>query len=271
VNDLASVKTSPRSGVRARLGWEGLTAAARGDPAGLDRGDVLKRPGSLFARHPEQEREDLGGDERIAGRAVAGGVLQSEVDLETVETAGADSPDQPPRQPHRAQPRPVQREVARSPQLRGDESPVEARVVGDEDPPRERRQHLIRDCREARGVAHHVVRDAGDRADQRRNRSAGIHQRIEHHLAPPALNHDDGDLRNPIVPAGPHSGGLDVHHGERALVEQRGALRLRDQAPASVGELSHPRIGPEECDGDPITDRAGGAGETDDRVTELER
>ena len=51
------------------------------DAAGLDRGDVLKRSGPLLPRHPEQPRENLGRDERVAGRAVAGGVLQSEVDL----------------------------------------------------------------------------------------------------------------------------------------------------------------------------------------------
>ncbi len=219
----------------------------------------------------EQPGQEIGGDQRITGGAVAGAVLQAEVHLETVEPAGADAPHQPPRQPHRAEPRPVQRQVARPPQLGGDEAPVEPGVVGDEDPARQRREDLIGDRGERGRVADHVVGDAGDRTDDRRNGPARIDQRFEHHLPPAALDHDHRDLGDAVARPRAHAGGLHVHHGEGALIQQRGSLRFGHQPPAAVRELAHPRIGAEQGDRHPLADRrAGRRGGRATGVTELE-
>ena len=89
----------------------------------------------------------------------------------------------------------------------------------------------------------------------RRDRPARVDQRVEHDLAPAAVHHHHRDLGDPVAAAGPHPGGLDVHHREGALVEQRRALRLGHQAPAPVGELAHPGVGAEQRDGDPLAHR----------------
>ena len=63
--------------------------------------------------------------------------------------------------------------------------------------------------------------------------------------------------------AGPHAGGLHVHHGEGAFVQQRRALRLGHQAPAPVGELAHPRVGAEQGDGDALAHGGGRPGQAE--------
>src|SRR6266496_102748 len=61
--------------------------SAAASPPGLHRLEVLQRAHSLFPRQTKQSGQHLGGDQGIAGRAVAGLVLQAEVVGQTVETA----------------------------------------------------------------------------------------------------------------------------------------------------------------------------------------
>ncbi len=75
----------------------------------------------------------------------------------------------------------------------------------------------------------------------RRNRPLRVDQRIEDVLPPVAVDHHHGDLGDPVAPDGAHAGRLHVHHGKGTLIEQRRALCLGHESPASVGQLAHSR------------------------------
>ena len=70
------------------------------------------------------------------------------------------------------------------------------------------------------------------------------------------------------LPIGAHPRGLDVHHREAALVQQRRALRLRHQSPPSIGELPHPGIGAEQRDRHPLAHQVRRARQSDHLVTQ---
>ena len=142
--------------------------------------------------------------------------------------------------------------VARPPELGAHEGPVEPRVVRHEHPAAERGEHGVGQIGEAGGAPHHRFADAGEARDQGRNRPLGIDQRVEDDLTPRAVHHGDRDLGDPVPAPRAHPGGLDVHHGERAFLDQRRAARLRHQRPTAVGQLAHPRIRGQQRDREPL-------------------
>ena len=190
------------------------------------------------------------------GGAVAGAVLEAEVQRQVVEPAGADAPHQPARQPHRAEPRPVEREVPRPPQLGARRSPS-----------RTGRCAPRRSARPARRAPGRPPPRSGG-ASRTMSLVMLVMAQMTGGIGRPGLTSDSNTTsRRPpcttttaisvirSLPAGPHPGGLDVHHREGALVEQRRALRLGHQPPAAVGELADPRIGAEQRDRDPLAHR----------------
>ena len=92
-----------------------------------------------------------------------------------------------------------------------------------------------------------VVGDAGERADLRGNRATRIDQRVEDQLGPVARA--PRTTASSVTRSSPEArvpGGLDVHHRERAVDQQRRPLRAAGQRPAAVAELPHARVGAEE-------------------------
>ena len=85
---------------------------------------------------------------------------------------------------------------------------------------------------EGRRTAHHVVADAGETLDQRRDRDFGIDQRLPlvlddtaHHLDDANLDHPVGDRVRP--------GGFEVDEGDRGVEQQGRMLGPADTPPAS--------------------------------------
>ena len=152
---------------------------------------------------------------------MAGLVLQAEVVGQAVETARPYAFDQAARQQHGTKPGAVEGEVARPAHLGAHEAPVEGGVVGHEDASGQGGEHLVGDLREARRVAHHLVADVGDGTDGGRDRPAGVHQQVQHDLAPVAMYHDHCDLGDPIARAGPHTGGLHIDDRKGAVIQHR--------------------------------------------------
>src|SRR4051812_743865 len=105
----------------------------------------------------------------------------------------------------------------------------------------------------------HLVCDVSDGTDGARDWPFGIHQRLEHDLAPAAVHHRYGYLGDSVTRDRPAPGGLHIHYGEGAVVEQRRALRLLHQRPAAVSQLAHPWIRPEQSNGHPLADDHWGA------------
>ena len=121
------------SGAESARGSVGM-ACRRRRRRGVRRASMAARSCSVRApssrASAQQAREQLGGHQRVAGGAVAGAVLEAESAGEVVEPAGADALHQPPRQPHGAEPRPVERQVARPAHLGVDEVPSRSARCG---------------------------------------------------------------------------------------------------------------------------------------------
>ena len=164
--------------------------------------------------------EHLGGRGRVGVGAVHRFGLGAEVRGERVQPQVRHVvAHEPAREPDR-----VDAAVREAADSRGDERgveepAVEADVVPDDhrvaDELEERRQQLV-DLRRGR---HHRLGDAGEHRDQRRDRHARVHERVEpaEQLTAPQLQR--ADLGDPVE-AGRAAGGLEVDDDERDLGER---------------------------------------------------
>jgi hypothetical protein len=101
-----------------------------------------------------------------------------------------------------------------------EEAAVEGGVVGDQHRPAEELEQAGEHDLDRLGVGHHPVGDAGQGADQRRDRHRGVDQGVEAAEDLAAADLDRPDLGDAVVGGRP-AGGLEVEDHELD-VEQRG-------------------------------------------------
>jgi hypothetical protein len=109
--------------------------------------------------------------------------------------------------------------------LGGDESPIESRVVRDEDVAADHAQNAIADVAEAGGILHHRPRDVGERGDHGRDRALRVDERLVDIPDLPIANDDRCNLGDPVASPGPPSRRLHVDDdiGQRRQHVGRGA------------------------------------------------
>ena len=124
---------------------------------------------------------------------------EAEKSAQIVQPAGAHAFYQAAGEPHGAESGSSQGEIPGAPQLGADEVPVEACVVGHEDPcpPAPPRIRSASSAKAGR-MTHHLVGDVGDGADGTGNRTLRVDQRLEHDLTPAPVDHRYRDLGDPV-------------------------------------------------------------------------
>src|SRR3954451_14146194 len=152
---------------------------------------------------------------RIGKRPVARTAVDAVARDQAVEGVARMPGIEPPRQAHGAQ-RLCQELEACAFELVAQETVVEARVVGDESAPGKPLVESGGELGEARRTRRHLVGDAGERLDRRRDRGPWIHQGrpLRAHLE--AVDLDDADLGD-AVPRRLAAGRFEVDHCERAF------------------------------------------------------
>ena len=100
-----------------------------------------------------------------------------------------------------------------------EKTPIESRIVGDEDAPDEMLRQFAGDLMKLRRVRHHRVADTGEMGDERRNWAARIDKRMKNVLHDRALYENGRDLRYAITGLCAPAGGLNIHHDERRIGE----------------------------------------------------
>lgn len=202
-------------GVRQLLGQVPLLPLRRGDLA-LPECELLDGVHAGVAEPLQQPVQDVDrgpgvGEGAVVGR---GGRPEQPRQRGQLAVAGLVAREHPAGQPCGVED--LDRRPVVPGQLAGglQEPDVERRVVGDDDAAagelEERRQHRA----DARRPGHHVVGDARQHRDERRDGRARAHQGVElaDHLAAADLHRPDlGDL----VAVGAAAGGLEVDHDER--------------------------------------------------------
>jgi hypothetical protein len=180
----------------------------------------------------EEHAQDLRRDARIRERAMAVPARDAERAGHGVERTAAEPGEQAAREPERADARPVEAE-ARQRALRGIEvAHVERGVVGD--------RHVVADelekCRQRVGDARrggdHLVRDAGEAGDERRDALPGVHERRERLRETSVDDADGADLDDPRR-TGPAARRLEVEHDEARRPERSREGVVDARAPAS--------------------------------------
>ena len=108
---------------------------------------------------------------------------------------------------------------------------------------------MLGDVLEVRSNRRHVVADAGERRDHRRDALPRIHERLVLVDDGTASHLHDGDLYDAMTVPCPASGGLDIDHSERHL-RQRGTERRQRgvETPDTLSVHQKSRIGPEQLE-----------------------
>ena len=185
----------------------------------------------------QQSEQDLRRRERVARRAMPILDRHTIVMRHRVEVPTRQVREELARQAHRAElseQQLTERRRCHARELGAQEPEVEARVVRHEYAADQMRCELPGDVREGRGITHHGIVDAGEPRDLPRDRSPGIHERMERqgHVVPIDMHrrHLGDAIGTTRLPAGR----LDVDHDIGERVQFHGAQPKVLRAPRAA-------------------------------------
>ena len=176
--------------------------------------------------------------------------FDAKVVADGVEIAAREIGQEFAREPHGADARALQQQPSGALDFSRDERPIEARVVGDEDAALQRCEQRLGDGFERRRVAHHPGVDPRESGDERRDRDAGVHERVEHDGS---VEQGHGDLHNAVAAERADAGRFDVDDGPAAALEHRARSRgRRGDGPAAVARAAEPLVRREQRGGNAV-------------------
>lgn len=106
-----------------------------------------------------------------------------------------------------------------TPELGVEEAEIEARIVGDEDPPEQVRSKLTRNLLKPRRSPNHGIVNPRQARDVPGNRAPGVDERVKREPHPLPVHMDRRHLGDAVASRRLAAGGLDVHDHEREGVE----------------------------------------------------
>ena len=190
-------------------------------------GELGERHEIVEAEHPEagcpldEQVEEVGGGERVVERSMAGLMIEPQARGERAELAVRNLvAQQAPGQRHGVDHGAGERRSAVALAGGAEEAHVEADVVAHDHRVADELDERRQDRTDARCVRDQHVGQPGEHGDLRRDRPAGVHQRLEGAETLPALHLDGADLGDLVLVA-VAARGLEVDDAEHDLVQGR--------------------------------------------------
>lgn len=128
--------------------------------------------------------------------------------------SGAEMRENLARHLHRAEPPSAQPASDAAVELRGEEAPVEANVLGDEDVSVDRVEHRLGDVAERRRLLYVLPANAREPGHKRRDRTLRVHEEIQRGRCDAVAHVNDRHLHDPVGAVDSTTGRLDIDHRE---------------------------------------------------------